>query len=103
LVNPVIDIRIYTIYPLSAKYPAGSLVNDAFGLVDAINMSRPIPWPDKGDKEAYITHTFFPPDTFIFAIRKPVAEGPAQFRVEFEMADGRVLSSLSPVATIYQP
>lgn len=97
---PVNDIRIFTIYDLSEDYPAGSMVNTAFGLVDAMNFYDPIPWPDKGEKDAFITHAYFDPVPFIFAIRVPAKPGAAQFRVEFELSNGRVLSSLTPEVTL---
>lgn len=100
LIHPVTDITIVTIGDYNSDYPDGSVVNEAFGIAYRYDDYSPIPWPDKGDAPAYITHSDYMCPRVRFVVRVLPQPGEHQFCVNYTLSDGRVLSATTQKVTL---
>lgn len=100
LVSPVTDISIVTIGDYNEDYPDGSVVNEVFAIAYHMAAYAPIPWPDKNDAPAYITHSKAEYAEVSFVVRMQPQPGEHQFSVSYTLADGRVLSATTQKVTM---
>lgn len=101
LLHPVTDIRIITIGNFSDKYPPGSIINELFMPI-GLNLTRPdMPWPNKGNADTFISYDTQFGSCVCYVLRFIPEPGEYQFRIEYELSDGHILSSETPIVTLY--
>lgn len=97
LVHPVTDVKIITINRFNETYPAGSIVNAAFGVTNPSLTYLGLPWPERGKADAFISKFYFP---LYYIIRTSPDPGEHQFRIEYTLSNGNILTTETPLITL---